>query len=120
MQTGCLDRTFVHAMIYMDRLAKSKDIGFYHQNARRLVATSILIALQMNGEHILDVLEKEFLQMIDYDTIVTVKDVCEYNIQNKILHMHNPQHRVYINMMTWLYNLNDLTKNQAIKSSPKL
>jgi hypothetical protein len=83
------DSTLIIALIYIDRICKKKGIVLSKYNIHRLLFTSILIAIKYNEDIICDnlyyskiagvtkkelqVLEYEFMKIIDFDLFVSNK-----------------------------------------------
>ena len=83
------DSTLIIALIYIDRICKKKGIVLSKYNIHRLLFTAILIAIKYNEDIICDnlyyskiagvtkkelqVLEYEFLKIIDFDLFVSNK-----------------------------------------------
>jgi hypothetical protein len=83
------DSTLIMALIYIDRICKKKGIALSKYNIHRLLFTSILIAIKYNEDTICDnlyyskiagvtkkelqVLEYEFMKIIDFDLFVSNK-----------------------------------------------
>ena len=83
------DSTLIIALIYIDRICKKKGIVLSKYNIHRLLFTSILIAIKYNEDIICDnlyyskiagvtkkelqVLEYEFMKIIDFDLFISNK-----------------------------------------------
>lgn len=93
--SGCSNECFVLSLIYIDRLIMRKRIVLDSLNVHRLVITSVMLAAKFFDDHYLDnahyaavggvprlevnVLELEFLFLLEFNLHVTAADYYQYH-----------------------------------------